>query len=113
MRKKRISSTKKFTKPGNRRKNLEEKEQKLHAQIGRLEEFIADSPFRERKHRIATRNIISAPERPRRATSQKKKRQSRKHQKIARQERHHHLFNFFCLFLLLCAMLYWLFQTAF
>lgn len=113
MKKQRRSSGKKSPAKGSHRKNLEQTEQKLHAQIGRLEEFIADSPFRERKHKIATRDIISPHGGHRRNSSQKKKRLSRKHQQVARQERHHHLFNFFCLFLVLCAMLYWLFRSAF
>lgn len=113
MKKQHRSSEKKSPPRGSRRQNLEDTEQKLHAQIGRLEEFIADTPFRERKRKIVTRNIIAPPARQRRNSATKKKRLSRKHQKVARQERHRHLFNFFCLFLLLCAMLYWLFQTVF
>lgn len=110
--KKRRSSGKKTTESGSHHKNLEEKQHKLHVQIGQLEEFIADSPFRDRKHKLATRNIIPAPERSRKAPAKRKKRLSRKDKQAARQERHHHLFNFFCLFLLLCAILYWLFHPA-
>ena len=113
MNKKRRSPRKKNTAPGSRRKELDETEQILHARIGKLEEFIADSPFRESKHRIATRNIISAPRQHQKHSGKKKKRVSRKLLQAARQERHRHLFNFFCLFLLLCAMLYWLLQASF
>ncbi len=108
MNKKRRSSGKKPAKRGSQRKELEETEHKLHAQIGQLEEFIANSPFREEKREIATRNIISPPERTKKSATKRKKRLN-KHMQTAREERHHHLFNFLCLFLLLCAMLYWLF----
>jgi len=113
MTKKRRSSGKKSVAPGSRRKSLAEKEHKLHAQIGKLEEFIAGSPFRDRRHTLTTRNIIPPPERHRRRPAKRKKRLSRKHKEAARQERHRHLFHFFCLFLLVCATLYWLFLSAF
>jgi len=112
MTKKRRSSGKKSAKPGSQRRKLEEKEHKLHAQIGQLEEFIASSPFRDRKHKIATRDIIAAPERSKKPSTRRKKRLN-KHMQTERQERHHHLFNFLCLFVLLCAMIYWLFRPAF
>jgi hypothetical protein len=113
MNKKRRSSGKKPATPGSRRKHLEDKQHKLHAQIGKLEEFIAGSPFQERRRKIATRDIIAPPEHSRQAAPKRKKRLSRKHKLAARQERHRHLFNFFCLFLLLCAILYWLFHPVF
>lgn len=112
MTKKRRSSGKKSAKSGSQRKNLEETEHKLHAQIGQLEEFIANSPFRDRKHKMATRDVIAPPAHTRKPSTKRKKRLN-KHMQTARQERHHHLFNFVCLFLLLCAMLYWLFRPAF
>lgn len=110
--KKRRSTGKKTAKSGSQHKKLEEKEHKLHVQIGQLEEFIAGSPLRDRKHKIATRDIISAPERSRQASPKRKKRLN-KHLQTARQERHHHLFNFVCLLLLLCSMLFWLFRPVF
>lgn len=109
--KKSRSTGKKSAKRGPQRKNLEEEEHKLHAQIGQLEDFIASSPFRDSKHKIATRDIISPAKRSRTPSSRRKKKLS-KHMQTARQERHHHLFNFFCLFLVLCALLYWLFLPA-
>lgn len=111
MNKKKRSASQKTSRKASKGQSLEETEEILHAQIGRLEEFIAESPFRERKQKIARHNVISAPENTRRNATTKVKRQTRRHIKAARQERHRHLFNFFALFLLLCAMLYWLFQT--
>lgn len=111
MNKKKLSSSQKSPRKTSKRQSLEKTEEILHAQIGRLEEFIAESPFRERKQKIARRNVISPPENSRCNATTKVKRQTRRHIKAARQERHRHLFSFFVLFLLLCAMLYWLFQT--
>jgi len=71
--KKRRSTSKKPAAPGSRRKSLAEKQHKLHAQIGKLEEFIAGSPFEERQRKIATRDLIPPPERSRQASPKKKK----------------------------------------
>lgn len=111
--KKRRSSGKKPADPVARRKSLEKKEQVLHARIGQLEDFIASSPFRDRKHSLSTRDIIPPPECRRQTPAKREKRLNRKHKEAVRQERHQHLFNFFCLFLLLCAMFYWLFHSVF
>lgn len=102
------------------REELEEESEILHAQIGELEGFIAGSPFRDSAQRFANRNLVPPPDakrskRPQASSREEEpevRRLSRQQRQAQIQERHNHLFTFFCLFLAVCAVIYWLLNAA-
>ncbi len=99
------------------KRQLEEAEYTLHAQIGQLENFIAGSPFREKKRWYDNRDMVPPPDRfsaSRSAATAANtgRRLSRREVMEMKQERNKHAFTFFCLFLAVCALLYWLLQAA-
>ena len=84
----------------------------LHAEIGALEDFIAGSPFRDRRDRFRRHDTVPPPERNASPGAKRRRRGELTHREIAalRKERFNHLLTFVALFGSVCAMLYWLLQ---
>lgn len=104
------SRRKKARKPS--RQELDDQTQTLHAQIGALEDFIAGSPFRDRRERFRRHDTVPPPERNTSPASSRHRRGELTHREKAalRRERFSHLMTFVALFASVCAMLYWLLQ---
>ena len=82
----------------------------LHAQIGALEDFIASSPFRDRRNRYQNRDMVPPPDRRAPHARRRRGELSRRELQALRKERFSHLLTFIGLFAAVCAMLYWLLQ---
>jgi hypothetical protein len=94
------------------KRELDDQTQVLHAEIGALEDFIAGSPFRDRRDRFRSRDTVPPPERKSSPAANRRRRGELTHREKAtlRRERFSHLLTFVALFGAVCAMLYWLLQ---
>jgi hypothetical protein len=94
------------------KQELDDQTQMLHAQIGALEDFIAGSPFRDRRDRFRRHDTVPPPERNVSPSANRRRRGELTHRERAalRSERLNHLLIFVALFGSVCAMLYWLLQ---
>lgn len=94
------------------KQELDDQTQTLHAQIGALEDFIAGSPFRDRRDRFRRHDTVPPPERNSSPAANRRSRGefSLREKAGLRKERFNHLLTFVALFGSVCAMLYWLLQ---